>query len=182
MSSDPPKTYMIVDFESSGITKDAVAIEVSAIFCDEDFNIKAVYESLIKRDMFKDKTEWSTEDELEGYRVHQIPLDKLKALGKARHLVEAEISELVRERDFKNIHLVSDNSYFDMTMWKKTFPYLTNDTNPDHFHYRSFDSKMFVDQVGLERTHAKTHRSLQDAFVVYKDIIRAKQKLGNFKI
>ena len=180
MSHDPPKTYMIVDFETSGITKDALAIEVACIFCDEDFNIRAVYESLIKREEFKDKTEWYTDDELEGYRVHRLPVGFLLTAGKELDLIQSEISSIISSKGLKSIHLVSDNSYFDMNMWKSTFPNLTNAKMPNYFHYRSFDSKMFVDQVGIERTRAKTHRALQDAFVVYKDIIRAKQKLGNF--
>jgi len=176
--------YAFTDFETTGVNPLVdLPIEIGIIFTDYNFNILTSYEALIRQKKVLVRIngipKWKPEFR-EAFEVHNISPEEYIKKAKPPQAVCTEIRmfcQSLSKNPSKEIYIVSDNPYFEQTFIRKLFG---QSQTPFPFHYNARGTLMITDLAGV-RSHAHTHRGLEDIKGTYMDFIEACKKLNLLK-
>jgi len=182
--------FCITDFETTGInpSKD-YPIEVGCIFTDKFFNVVDTYHSLIKYPFSKlftktddDEFKWKEEYQA-AYNVHKIEPSEVLDSGLVAYDVLNDINRIVSKlkqaHDNARVIILSDNAYFEMAYMKRLYN-LANRDNEFPFHYSAWDTNLSLCLASDVGDPVPVHRAYQDAFRLYRQIVRYMERNNYF--
>lgn len=179
--------YIFTDFETTGyyVNDQDVPIEVGMIIADDEYNILDTYECFINS-FDEKKTDWVGE-EIEAFKVHNIPFKTIKEKGLNPDTAVAQINMFLANQhaiDFRNTKnknvrfiIMSDNGPMEYNAMQKLYK-LAKAEQIFPFHYSAWDINILINSVQKVMKGRAPHRALQDAFRMYKAVIRALERNG----
>jgi oligoribonuclease (3'-5' exoribonuclease) len=182
--------FCITDFETTGLDPNRdYPIEIACVFTDMHFNVINTYHSLIRysfSDLFiktgEDEIIWRKEYQT-AYNVHRIEPVKILELGSPAHYVVNELNQVINnlKQMYNNARaiIVSDNAYFEMAYMKRLYN-LANKDKEFPFHYSAWDTNLLLHLASDVGDFVSVHRAYQDAFRLYKQLVRCMERNGYF--
>jgi oligoribonuclease (3'-5' exoribonuclease) len=182
--------FCITDFETTGLDPSRdYPIEIACVFTDIHFNVMNVYHSLIRypfSELFiktgEDEVVWRKEYQ-DAYNVHRIKPIEVLELGSPAHHVVSEMNRVINNlkqmySDARAI-IISDNAYFEMAYMKRLYN-LANKDNEFPFHYSAWDINLLLGLISDIGDSVPVHRAYQDAFRLYKQLVRCMERNNYF--
>jgi len=174
--------YIFTDFETTGfyVNEHDVPIEVGMIITDDQYNVLDTFSCYINS--FDDnKKEWEGE-EIEAFKVHGIGLNTIKQEGIKPNIVVAKINQFLNKQEAiggrqTRFIIMSDNGVMEYNAMQKLYK-LAEMPHLFPFHYDAWDINILINSVQKVMKGKAPHRALQDAFRMYKAVIRALERNG----
>lgn len=174
--------YVITDFETNGlnITKESVPIEIGMILTDDEYNILDSL-SMYINPFNSSKKGWEG-SEVDAHKVHTIPYHIINDVGISPTTAVELVNQFIETQkavDKYNTRFIimSDNSQFEYNAMQKLFE-LANKSDSFPFHYAAWDVNILINSVQKVMKGRVPHKAIQDAFRVYKAVIRALERNG----
>jgi oligoribonuclease (3'-5' exoribonuclease) len=174
--------YVFTDFETTGlkITETDLPIEIGMILTDDDYNILDTLSCYINP-FDNTKSGW-TDYELQAHKVHTIPFFTIKNEGITPLEVVNKIHQLVdRQKNIDKYNsrfiIMSDNGQFEYNSMQMLYK-LADKSDFFPFHYAAWDVNILINSVQKIMKGKVSHKAIQDAFRVYKAVIRALERNG----
>lgn len=188
------RVYAFCDFETTGLFSldqpDPYPIEVGLIFTDENYVTITTYENLISwekltSEIRENNYQWPDKYH-SAYKVHGITPEEYLNESIDFHGCAIDILEICEDLKIGKYYptLISDNIQFEYRlMW---FLFLNRFKLTKHkeltfpFHYCGFDSSEILIRSGVGDPKPE-HRAFRDAALLHQHMIRAVERLTNFK-
>ena len=188
----------ICDFETTGVNPDIdYPIELGGLITDSELNIIDTYNELIIPDLktiqewfikVNHRDEWAPSFK-SAYEVHKIDYLELTneaiTYSEAVHKLNRKLGLIKQETKAKRVIIVSDNAQFEYNFMIKLYSIGDNDLIAEGkwpFHYSSWDTSLILEYLVPEIGDAiPVHRAFQDATRLYRQLVRAFEKLNYFK-
>jgi len=174
--------YLFTDFETTGlkITKTDLPIELGMILTDDEYNILDTLSCYINP-FDSSKTSW-TEYELQAHKVHTIPFYKIKEEGITPLETVNKIQTMIDNQNKIDKHnsryiIISDNGQFEYNSMQMLYE-VADKPELFPFHYSAWDVNLLINSVQKVMKGRVSHKAIQDAFRVYKTVIRALERNG----
>ncbi len=181
------RQYVFSDFETNGLSDNAVPIEVGLVFCNEKLEILELYSDYIYWPHFDGRDNWDGE-EASAFQYHTLSLNFLREhKDNTPEVVAKRIAKLVLKHynftspdgtilvsDKKPV-LCSDNAIFEFKCLKRLFK--EGGMNfYDMFHYCVRDTGVLSDFFGVDTKG--NHTALLDAIVCRDIMLRVLSQQG----
>lgn len=168
--------YFVCDFETTGVnTAKDYPIEIGGVFLDYKFNIIEVIDQLIYYPEVAEKDFWDRHDWYAS-TIHKIDFDEYKSNAVPPINIVKEIKKKMDPCDAWPI-IISDNAQFEYNFMQKLF---TDAGKSFIFHYSAWDTNLLLRLSGIGDP-IPVHRAFEDATLLYRNLIRAMEKLGFFQ-
>ena len=175
--------FAIVDFETSGVNmiKD-FPIEIGIVYCDANLKIIEEYSSLILWEFMEKWDDWQP-SHYSAFKIHNIPLKDIQKFGKSTPKICNDIWRFKHFHSFgKNMILISDNPYFEMSMMIKLMKHVNGDLSNLPFHYNAYSTNPLISMNNKNYdSNEKPHRALDDCKFLHNHLIHA-WNINNFWI
>lgn len=167
-------TFCFCDFETTGVDKAALPIEVGCVFTDHELTVLGTYEALIRWPSLMDENGWPKHAQ-SAYAVHKIGYDTYTARALKSEQVATDISDCVWRygNRRRTMTMVSDNARFEDFHMRKLFE-LTESAFP--FHYCVWDSSLLLELTNIgdvPHNLRGSHRALMDATRLHRRLCTA---------
>jgi len=175
---DPNWAFCFCDFETNGITKESLPIEVGCIWTDANFVTLKTYETITKWASIK-KSNWYDPSVMGAYNVHKIQWEEYDEKGIPVKLAAEAIFTINFEllKKYKKVILLSDNAKFETRHMEKMFEAAELDWN---FHYCTWDSSSLLEATNVGDP-VPEHRAFRDAALLQVAMIKALDRTRNLR-
>jgi len=175
--------YIFTDFETTGldIPGEDLPIELGMVLTDDEYNILDTLSFYINPFKDREKLTWN-EHESEAFKVHNVPYSTVRDEGVSPLIAINAIHDMINKQkgvDKYNSRyiLMSDNGQMEYNCMQTLFK-LENKQNEFPFHWAAWDINILINSVQKVMKGKVPHRALQDAFRMYKVVIRALERNG----
>jgi len=176
-------SYCFLDFETTGVDTtcqtNVTPIQIGCVYASPDLTNLLEYQRLIKWDKFMKYDKWP-DKWVRAYRVHNIPLEKIKDEGIWPYQVREELIEIGKEVQEclgtkKSCAIISDAPNFEMFFMQMIFG---NKADPEWPFYKNAWSVYPLFQIfKVDPLYdRKPHDALEDARILYKGMIECYDK------
>ena len=175
---NPKWAFCFCDFETTGIAKESLPIEVGCIWTDYTFATIETYSQLTPWPSFKEDDHWK-EEFMSAYDVHKIRWEEMWKEGKDVGDAAIHIHEVNQRllKKYQRIILLSDNAKFETFHMEKMFEAAGLDWN---FHYCTWDSSTLLEATGVGDPKPE-HRAFRDAALLQVAMIKAMDRTRNLR-
>ena len=175
---NPNWAFCFCDFETNGIDKESLPIEVGCIWTDVNLVILKTYEALTKWGNIQ-KKDWYTPKVMGAYNIHKIQWEEYHGNGVTVECAAANISRVNQQllKKYDRIILISDNAKFETRHMEKM--YYAQELKWD-FHYCTWDSSTLLYAAGVGDPEPE-HRAFRDAALLHKAMIEAMDRTRHLR-